>query len=60
MVANGCTMYCMRNISQLKLLLNHYEVNDDFYIVNIRKIDDVLGMQLLPSLGEITLNSPWS
>ena len=57
-VVDGYTLTCMRKVANLTLRLNNYELHSNFYVVNMREMDIVLGMKWLQDLGVFTLNVP--
>lgn len=55
-VADGYKLSCTYKISNLSLQLGEYEMNDEFYVVNIGDTDMVLGMHWMKSLVEFSFN----
>ena len=55
-VADGFNMTCTQKIPRLAVTLGNYNLNDDFYVVDLADINIVLGVQWLHSLGELAMN----
>ncbi|XP_059073753.1 uncharacterized protein LOC131874407 [Cryptomeria japonica] len=57
MVASGHKLLCTQKITNLRIRLGDgYELQDEFYVVNMGDYDIVLGMTWMASLREFTLN----
>ena len=57
MVANGDKLLCTQKISNLHIKFGDgYELEDEFYVVDIGDYDVILGLAWMASLVEFTLN----
>ena len=57
MVANGDKLLCTQKISNLHIRFGDgYELEDEFYVVNMGDYDVILDMVWMASLVEFTLN----
>lgn len=55
-VADGSTMSCMRRVPQCSMKMGDYTLTDDFYVVSLRELDIILGMQWLETLGRYIID----
>ena len=57
MVANNDKLLCTRKISNLRIRFGDgYELENEFYVVDMGDYDVILGMKWMASLVEFTLN----
>ena len=57
MVANGDKLLCTRKISNLRIRFGDgYELEDEFYVLDMGDYDVILGMTWMASLVEFTIN----
>jgi hypothetical protein len=55
-VAGGSTMPCNRYIPGMNLTLGRHELVQDVYVMDLLKMNIILGVQWLSTLGPITTN----
>ncbi|KAH9324703.1 hypothetical protein KI387_004881, partial [Taxus chinensis] len=50
----GLTIPCKKKVSKINILFGDYTLHDDFYVIDLKDNNVVLGMQWLHSLGRVT------
>ncbi|KAH9288810.1 hypothetical protein KI387_032927, partial [Taxus chinensis] len=53
-IAGGLTLPCKKKVNQVNILFGEYTLCDDFYVMDLKDNNVVLGMQWLHSLGRVT------
>ncbi|KAH9292872.1 hypothetical protein KI387_041945, partial [Taxus chinensis] len=53
-IAGGLTIPCKKRVNKVNILFGEYTLCDDFYVIDLKDNNVVLGMQWLHSLGRVT------